>query len=229
MMSDRERWIVYPLLFFALALHLKGAVNRPSNLECRSIRCNELVIEALNGTPRARMGSSRWDSGEVRLYGAGGKPSLVLSTDRLGQRGTLHTLDGTQQPQTVIGSDSGGGYLKILGKPGVPTLYLGHDGDRQISGLLALNEQNQPMALSVEDTAILWGMPFRWPPGAKPKAEPEDATTDRAQSPSPARSGVEGPVPSESDSSPPPENKDAQSSANDRGGIDQPPAGPSPQ
>ncbi len=47
-MSDRERWIVYPLLGFALMLGFRGASL--STLKCRDVECQSLRVQTINGT-----------------------------------------------------------------------------------------------------------------------------------------------------------------------------------
>lgn len=54
-MSTRERWIVYPLLFFALCFdilpRLVKTAGAPSEIQCRTIDCQELRVRTINGRP----------------------------------------------------------------------------------------------------------------------------------------------------------------------------------
>jgi hypothetical protein len=54
-MSTRERWIVYPLLFFSLCFdilpRLVKTAGAPSEIQCRTIDCQELRVKTINGRP----------------------------------------------------------------------------------------------------------------------------------------------------------------------------------
>lgn len=158
MMSDRERWIVYPLLFLGIGFGLKSQWPQPDDLECRSIRCKEVIVDSLDGTSRVRVGSTSTQSGEIRLYGATGQLVLALGTDGTGTRGMVQTLDDQRNSRAVIGSDTAGGFVRLFGDPNIPSLFLGHDSRHKILGVLAMNEQGKPLVLSHKDRSVLWGL-----------------------------------------------------------------------
>jgi hypothetical protein len=73
-MSDRERWIIYPLLFFALALAARGQTSRlPTVGRFRTIVCRDLRIVS--------QGTSGSDAKLITLSGAGNGQNLVLQFD----------------------------------------------------------------------------------------------------------------------------------------------------
>ncbi len=49
-MSDRERWIVYPLLFYALVMGFKSTYQDPMEFRCRTIECQSLKVQSINGS-----------------------------------------------------------------------------------------------------------------------------------------------------------------------------------
>lgn len=49
-MSNRERWIVYPLLFYALVMGFKATYRDPLEFRCRTIECHQLNVRMINGT-----------------------------------------------------------------------------------------------------------------------------------------------------------------------------------
>ncbi len=103
MMSERERWIVYPLLFLAVFLGWRNQMPRSGDLECQLIRCHGLLVTSPNGEPSVEISSTAAQSGELRLFGAdGGDALLVLRTDRTGNRGILETKDSDRTAQTLI-------------------------------------------------------------------------------------------------------------------------------
>ncbi len=50
-MSNRERWILYPLIFFSLMLGLRATYLDPLQFRCREIECQSLTVESINGAP----------------------------------------------------------------------------------------------------------------------------------------------------------------------------------
>ena len=145
MMSERERWIVYPLLFLAVFLGWWNQMPRSGDLDYQLIRCHRLLVTSPNGEPSVEITSTATQSGESRIFGAYGRVALVLRTDRAGNRGILETKDSDQTAQTLIGSNSHGGFLKLFGKQDVPSLFLGHEGRLEVSGLLALSKKKQTL------------------------------------------------------------------------------------
>ena len=63
-MSNRERWIIYPLLFYSMAMGFKANYLSPLEFRCQSIACrklsvteaidtNALHVRVVNGVPPA--------------------------------------------------------------------------------------------------------------------------------------------------------------------------------
>ena len=48
-MSNRERWIIYPLLFYALVMGFKSTYRDPMEFKCRTIECDNLKVRSING------------------------------------------------------------------------------------------------------------------------------------------------------------------------------------
>jgi hypothetical protein len=200
MMSDRERWIVYPLLFLAIGFGLKSQWPRPDDLECRSVRCKNIVVDNLDGTPCIRLGSTQVQAGEIRLYGAARQPVMTLGADRGGNQGIVETFDASRNQRVVMGSDATGGFVRLFGQPNVPSLFLGHDGRHEILGVLALNEQDKPLVLTHKDRSVVWGLQVpvprvqtqteTTPPGGEAEANGEPGKEPSASEASTAREDV---------------------------------------
>ena len=58
-MSDRERWIVYPLLFYALVMGWKATYRDPMEFRCRPIECQQLKVQLINGSDARAMAAPR--------------------------------------------------------------------------------------------------------------------------------------------------------------------------
>ena len=48
-MTNRERWIVYPLLAFALMMGMRSHFQNPLLVRARSIECSDLKVRTING------------------------------------------------------------------------------------------------------------------------------------------------------------------------------------
>ena len=79
-MTNRERWIVYPLLFYALAMGFKASYQDPLEFRCRTIECQQLNVRMINGsTAFAAFGPL---APQVRAMNALNAVSAGPSTDR---------------------------------------------------------------------------------------------------------------------------------------------------
>ncbi len=89
-MSNRERWILYPLLFFALLLGAKATFDRLTQAEFQRIECSALRVNSLHGPARVLLGESLDGMGEITLYNATGEPAVFIS---VGPNGKLRLTD----------------------------------------------------------------------------------------------------------------------------------------
>lgn len=94
-MSNRERWILYPLLILALALGAK-AVMGPSEtvfnaVSCQRLQCNEMeLIDPVSKRRIVRMGLDPADrEAKIVLFDDGAQPAVTLSVAGDKKIGTL--------------------------------------------------------------------------------------------------------------------------------------------
>jgi hypothetical protein len=59
-MNNRERWIVYPLLFYALVMGFKSTYRDPLEFRCRTIECQQLNVRMINGSAALATPPSRF-------------------------------------------------------------------------------------------------------------------------------------------------------------------------
>ena len=99
-----------------------------------------------------------------------------------GLHGTVETLDyqgGT--PTAVIGTNKTGGFAQLSGPEHIPSIYLGHDQDQQISGVLAKQDNGSVMVMESPDGGqLIWGTLFRWKAFPPAETEAEDETEEAA-------------------------------------------------
>jgi hypothetical protein len=139
-MSDRERWIVYPLLFLTLGIALRnqffptrqfGAFNlRAGEVTAQSIRCNQLVVnqeaecrEVLKfknaagdsvKTGTAESSHSLTGLAECRILqvvSQEGKPMVVAGEDPNSKSGVLQTQDSRGQKLVQLRAIENGGMV----------------------------------------------------------------------------------------------------------------------
>jgi hypothetical protein len=99
-MTDRERWIVYPLLFLAVGLGLKSGaaakltVAETDVVDAETVRCKKLLVvtpgpDAASVQPVAIIGADTHGRGVVETFSADGRPQARLSSDPVGAILTL--------------------------------------------------------------------------------------------------------------------------------------------
>ena len=120
-MTDRERWIVYPLLFFALMLGLADLWQRmgltkdipllpfAGSPQFREIRCRRLVLEGIDDQPLA-----------VLTQNVDGDPQLSM----FGDSGEV----------VILRADAGGGRLLLVRDADRKAIFVGHDRETDFSG-----------------------------------------------------------------------------------------------
>ena len=88
-MTTRERWTVYPLLFLAIGLALRGAAPatdadgtvRVGAIDAVSVACRELRVETDDGTTLVHVGRVRGGGGgRIEIRDAQGRESVAVGT-----------------------------------------------------------------------------------------------------------------------------------------------------
>ena len=175
-MVERERWIIYPLLFFALLLAARDRMIPPNPLKCPSIECSELTVRSQDGRDLVRMGGSL-DSGVIIVYG----PSHAIDADSLNLQDNEHLLE--------LGTSDGGGYVTAFGPPDAPTLKLGHLQERALSGLIAVDDADQAASQDSPGDEELWGPTVLWKTNSEDAGTPPVIESPQAEAPSDETSG----------------------------------------
>jgi hypothetical protein len=155
-MSDRERWIVYPLLFLTLGIALRnqffptrrfGAVDlRAGELSAQRIRCNELVVNdkadcrdvkfdsaAGNSirSDRADSVRSRTEIAEchaLNVLNRKGQSLVMAGEDLSTKSGIFQVSNSSGMPLAQIRPSDSGGLVIAYGHQGKVLVMLGHEG-----------------------------------------------------------------------------------------------------
>lgn len=150
-MSDRERWIVYPLLFFALLLGARDRVAPPNPLKCDALECRSLKVISADGREFVKLFPTS-DGALMRFYSR-----AEYDMENQGER---ISLKPTQLEQALeIGADATGGYATLFGPDDAPAMKLGHHDAIKSSGLIASTNDGETLDVDGET----WGPLMKWP------------------------------------------------------------------
>ena len=107
-MSNRERWVVYPLLFLSIGLGLRKFDLQEANQEgptagVDTLRCKTLEIVAADGKPRMSIGTNALGDALLETSTADGKPLARISSNASGA--ALNLFDRAGQSTIRLGFD----------------------------------------------------------------------------------------------------------------------------
>ena len=107
-MSNRERWIVYPLLFFALMLGLADKLVPEGDATFARVRCGELTLVSPAEEPLLAIRPDERAAAEVVFYGRAGQRLLELGTDYLGEGARVRGVSSDGGSQFELSADRSG-------------------------------------------------------------------------------------------------------------------------
>jgi hypothetical protein len=152
MMSDRERWIAYPLLVLSLALSVKTHWTAwRGTSEFNAITCRSLLVKNELNEAQAILQENEQGAAELSLAGPGGLVEASLTADQ------------------------GGGRLLLMRRADQKALLLGHDKLREVSGLWAVDRNSAdgvmiPLMIDL-DNGHAWQL-LPWPVEKAEKEKP---------------------------------------------------------
>jgi hypothetical protein len=137
-MSNRERWIIYPLLFLTFGAVMRDKLIIPPKLAAREVVCEKihsdemevgrarcqdlstvqtrasrLVIDDDEGNNRAVLDVGNGGSGRLELLDADGRPAVGAGTDGTG-RGGMMAVFRDAKPRAEISSNAWGGEVTAI-------------------------------------------------------------------------------------------------------------------
>lgn len=98
-MTTRERWTVYPLLFLAIGLALRGVAVPPAKftagaIETGRVICGELVVASDDGTKLVHIGRVKGGGGgRLEINDRAGTEAVAVGTGPDGRDGVLEFFD----------------------------------------------------------------------------------------------------------------------------------------
>jgi hypothetical protein len=136
-MSERERWIVYPLLFLTLGIALRnqflptrrfGAVDlRAGEISAQKIICNDLVIQETGKCNQFNCDQFQFNQAlgkHIRAVGLA--ECALLKAGEIKSRASL-IVDADDKPAIIAGIDKNtqAGLLQIMSAAGAPIVRIG--------------------------------------------------------------------------------------------------------
>jgi hypothetical protein len=138
-MTDRERWIVYPLLFLSIGLAMHNDIALQVAGDSSAIRCKSLEI-----------------------VGPEGKPTVQITSTTEGD-GLIETSDAQGNRLSRISPNAAGATLELYDRDGKTFAMVGHEAN--LIGLFA-GDAKSGRALSVATVATHSRAPDQKPPDA---------------------------------------------------------------
>jgi hypothetical protein len=149
-MSDRERWTVYPLILFCLAVSLRDKLAPPVHLSIPDLQCQQIelvrsdltpgvrlgiseegggLIEVLdkNANARLKLGSLGGKSGFIEVSSGEGTPAIHLSVDAESNTGIISTFAPDNSKRIVLDAQGETGRITTLNASGRPVFVIASD------------------------------------------------------------------------------------------------------
>jgi hypothetical protein len=175
-MSNRERWVVYPLVLFSLLMHARDTFYEPTVAEFESVVCQELVVRRADGTRLVHIGPRSNNAGGIDLFDARGASMLALGVDELTPSGLIEIRGVRGQPLVMIGAGPRGGYLEAGDNRLERRIIVGHADRLPVDGLFAKNAAGELVPPNGNGQKTPWGVFLNGPPEVPPDAAPGETS-----------------------------------------------------
>ena len=143
-MSDRERWIVYPLLFLSILLGARDRIATPKLLQCQALKCE--ALECRSVVMRSKSGGA-----SVKMFATKDVAILTFANydarEQDAEVGDDVSLKAAPLRETLqIGVGADGGYVTAYGPENAPALKLGHHPTHKASGLIGTTVDGEALS-----------------------------------------------------------------------------------
>ncbi len=165
-MSDRERWIVYPLLLLAIGLAMGNRLvlqDEGAGSEADVVHCKGLEVQGVDG-----------------------KPIVTLAGDVKGD-GILQINDAQGNLQSRLSANPSGAALELLDHTGKIYALVGHDANRV--GLFAGDAESGRVLWNL--SVLTRSREQQQQPDGEPKTTPPKSETDKDDKSSPKPTGAD--------------------------------------
>lgn len=124
-MSNRERWIIYPLLFMTLGITIRSRLFLPKartpgvkveQVDAVDIQCRSLTVTDADGATRLQIGVTSSNAGQLEIYKGSEEMVVLIGTDQAGQSGLIEVFGPDEQVAAYVGfrEDEPGVFVDVL-------------------------------------------------------------------------------------------------------------------
>lgn len=174
-MSNRERWIVYPLLFLALLASVGDKLVPEETARYAAVECGRLTLVTPDGKPLMSLRPDSGDAGEIVVYQSQVEPVLRLGLDEHGHGAVVEGWSAQHESHFRLHSHAKGSYGE-WSRSSDDRILVGFSPFVPQSGLWGLDLQDQPKIVNPPSSAtpvsatnlsatpgqpLQWGLP--WP------------------------------------------------------------------
>lgn len=177
-MSDRERWIVYPLLFLALLQSQRDAWRASyGTARFKSIACNSIDVQSPAGASKVRIVGNP-NTGLINVYGSGPQRCVAVTTKNGGNAGHLELIHALKYSGVRITADPVGGVAEFSGAPTLPAMRVGIDPQTNLVGVFPANSHLIPIEVELSEEGLSFRANF---PNSEKTVHPNEISQDAAQ------------------------------------------------
>ncbi|MCA9216133.1 MAG: hypothetical protein KDB27_23860 [Planctomycetales bacterium] len=175
-MSDRERWIVYPILFYSVLLGLKNQ-GMMGAVTFDSIDVRRLTVTDQDKTKILLSG--RADGGQILVFGDESQIFSVRSTDQ-GKNGQA-TVRGEKGSHVTLHASPIGSTAKVETNNLKPQIVVGHSLTSAVDGVAAI-QYGRPCEAEYGETGVHFFEPKVTTVQAEVEGQPEiEGSSDDSQ------------------------------------------------
>ena len=155
-MSERERWIIYPLLFLAISAALKDKLVKPSTIKVHKLEAHQIDANRITGALIRANGISVEDSNQQpKIVMQALVPKTGDAKDLEKAKGQINVLGANGQNLVALGGGDVGGYLiataqgeqnahVVLGHHPIGTGLFWLDEKGRVNQVFAVKPKTQP-------------------------------------------------------------------------------------
>ena len=174
-MSNRERWIVYPLLFLALFSSVGDKLVPEDTARYAAVECGRLTLVTPDRKPVMSLRPDDAGAGEIVVYQSEAEPVLRLGMDEHGHGAVVEGWSAQHENQFRLQAHTKGSYGE-WSRSSADRILIGFSPFVAQSGLWGLDLQDQPKIVNPLSSAspngsapvsvtpgqpLPWGLP--WP------------------------------------------------------------------
>lgn len=179
-MSDRERWIVYPLLFLALLQSQRDAWRASyGTATFNTVQCNSIDVQSPTGESKVRIVGNP-NTGLINVYGSGPQRCIALSTKNGGNAGHLELIHTIKYSGVKLTANQNGGVAEFTGSPTAPAIRIGVDPITKQVGIGPANGHLIPIEIELSENGLQFIADFRESEKNSTRSENQPVEADEA-------------------------------------------------